>query len=357
MSKVYKRGKSPYWYADYETPDGRRIRRSTKCRDKSAATRIAREWERGAEHRAADVATGIALPSDIALADLASVFVDAMRVEKAKQYVETLESHLKVRILPYFGADTLAAEITRQDVEGFRRALLSGTAPRNSSHLQRRANGPMRAATVNRHMVTLRRVLEHGVRQDLLRVNVATNLPALKERTEPRHRALTSGELRALCSQLQADRVQWVQFMVATGLRSKEGGLLRWEDVDFEHRFITVRASTAKDAETRRVPLGRRAREVLDEIKENRDICRGPIFHHKDRREALRWAWKRTELPGRTPSAHDFRHTFASRAIRAGLDLEELRVIMGHKSVVTTQKYVHLYGDRWAQAAAKLDSI
>ena len=35
-------------------------------------------------------------------------------------------------------------------------------------------------------------------------------------------------------------------------------------------------------------------------------------------------------------------------------DLEELRQLMGHKSIITTQRYIHLYGDKWRKAAAKL---
>jgi integrase len=357
MSKVYRRGQSPFWYADYVTPTGERIRRSTKCRDKSAATRIAREWERGAEHQAADELTGIALPSEITLIDLSTEFIDAVTLEKAAGYVAALEEHIKVRILPYFGTETMAAKITRQDVEGFRRALLSGIAPRNSGPKRNRPDGPMRAVTVNRHTVTLRRVLEYGVRQGYLRENAARNLPALRERTEPRHRALSDAELDALCGELAPVHERWVRFLVAVGLRDHEAECLRWEDVDFTHRIITVRASTAKDAETRRVPLTRGARDILDAMATELDIRKGPIFGALDRRQALLNAWKRTEQPGRTPSAHDFRHTFASRAVKAGLDLEELRQILGHKSVITSQKYIHLYGDRWAEAARKLDRL
>ena len=43
-----------------------------------------------------------------------------------------------------------------------------------------------------------------------------------------------------------------------------------------------------------------------------------------------------------------------SRAIDAGVDVEELRQLMGHKSIITTQRYIHLYGNKWEQAAAKL---
>lgn len=62
--------------------------------------------------------------------------------------------------------------------------------------------------------------------------------------------------------------------------------------------------------------------------------------------EVLYAAWARTNLPGRAPSWHDFRHPFSSRALAAGLDLEELRVTLGHRDIATTQRSVHLYGNR-----------
>jgi integrase len=215
----------------------------------------------------------------------------------------------------------------------------------------------MRVPTVNRHLVTLRQVFQFGLTQGHLRANPATNLKPLKERTEPRHRALTDEEVNGLKQQLSQNHSLWMMFMMASGLRKKEGELLRWEDIDFDNRQITVRATTAKDAETRLVPLTKLAVIVLDTVRVEGRVPRGPIFGAPNRREALRYAWRRTGLPGRTPSAHDLRHTFASRAINAGLDLESLRSFMGHKRVTTTQCYIASYGDSLEQAAKLLDGI
>ena len=73
---------SPYWYADFTTPEGQRVKRTTRCRDRAAAGRLAREWERGAEHVAADAATGIERPSEVTLYDLAHDYLAAIQHEK-----------------------------------------------------------------------------------------------------------------------------------------------------------------------------------------------------------------------------------------------------------------------------------
>lgn len=41
-------------------------------------------------------------------------------------------------------------------------------------------------------------------------------------------------------------------------------------------------------------------------------------------------------------SPHKWRHTFATNFLRKGGDLETLRMLMGHTSLKTTQKYLHL---------------
>ena len=356
MARLFKRPNSPFWWADVRTPDDQRIRRSTACRDKSAAARIAREWERAGEHAAADALSGIERPSEITMIELSALYIAAMENERQPNYVLKLKEHLRVRILPYFGAETQAATITRAAVEGFRRALLSGTAPMVTKAVQAVPTAPMSVSTTNRHVITLRRLFDFGLRRGELRENAAANLPTLKERERERHRALTDVEIAALLAQLSTPHQHWLRFLVASGLRDDEAARLTWADLDTTRRRIRIIGSGAKSGKTRFVPLTREALTVLAELNPD-GAAVGQVFGNYYRRKALANAWKRTSLPGRPPSAHDFRHTFASRALAAGLNAHQLRVIMGHESLATTDRYVHAYGDEWATVAAVLDKF
>lgn len=370
--RLYKQQKkdgteSPFWSADIRTADGRRIRKSTRMRDKSAARRLAREWERGQEHAVADAAAGIERPSDIAMVDLAGHYLADLEKKRQPGYYRVAEQHVRVRILPYFGIDTQAATVTRVAVEGFRRSLLSGTAPAASKDKRFRPQEPMGAATCNRHLVTLRRMFKFGQRQGWLRVNPAENLEPLQEREVERHRALTEHEVSALLAALaegrdgeryeaqRADHIRWVRFLIVTGLREDEAAQLRWEHIDWSLNRIKVEGLGAKSGRSRNVPLVRDALMVLAEIADGAETV-GLVFGPCNRRKALMAAWARTKLPGRAPTAHDLRHTFASRAIAAGLDIEQLRIILGHRSIITTQRYVHAYSGRWEEMAEKLDA-
>jgi site-specific recombinase XerD len=47
-------------------------------------------------------------------------------------------------------------------------------------------------------------------------------------------------------------------------------------------------------------------------------------------------------VTGRLHSAHLMRHTFASRLLKAGLTLFEMKELLGHKNIQSTMRYSHL---------------
>jgi integrase len=347
---------SPYWYADFTTPEGQRVKRTTRCRDRAAAGRLAREWERGAEHVAADAATGIERPSEVTLYDLAHDYLAAIQHEKSARYLGSLGDALRAYVLVYFTPTREVATITRADVEGFRRAILSGAIATKST--QARRTGLPTAATANRIMVALRRMLDFGQRRGDLKENAAKFLPTLRERPLDRHRALTDEEIEGLVEALRdarhaADHIRWLRFAIATGMRDDEIAKMDWADLDLPRRVIRIQAQTAKGAITRRVPVTRPCEAVLLELPHRV----GLVFGSCDRRETFQRAWKRTGLPGRCPSPHDFKHTCASRAAAAGFDLVQMMEWFGWKSPIVAQRYLHTYGSRWADMAAKMDAL
>ena len=358
---------SPYWYCDFRTPGGRRVRKSTRCAEYGAARRVALAWHRHAQDVHADAEAGVERPADVALLALADDFIDARRADgRAPRYIDALVAHLRAYILPHFGAETLVATVTRAQVLAFRRDLLSG-ALQSGAMQSRRGDAPA-PATVNRIITTLRQLLKYGCQHGHLRENPARNVAKVKERTDERHRALTDREIAALLEQLDAIPGRrrdgkppprhglWARFLLATGLRDDEAAQLTWQAIDIARRLLRVQATTTKSARNRRVPLPTEALDVLAELGDvSTDI--GPVFGSYNRRKTLRRAWERTGLPGRAPSAHDFRHTYASRAVEAGLTIEELRVVLGHDSIVTTQRFVHAYGAFYERLAAKLTGV
>lgn len=354
---------SPYWTCRFRLPSGKLFRKSTRCTERAAAERIAAEWYRRAQHEAADAVAGIERPSDVTMLALADDYISDARLRRARRYVESLEDHIRAYVLPYFGADSRAADVTRRDVEAFQRAVLAGAIQTKAMHVRRRPTPT--AATCNRIMVTLRQMFEFGVRLGWLQHNPARGVRKVDERTVSQFRALTDAEIGALVEELRRarrrkvsgeDHARWVRFMIATGLRNDESQRVRWSHVDFQRRRLTVPADIAKGRKTRHVPLTRAALAVLDEIRGDAEPM-GLIFGPRRREGVLRRAWKRTGLPGRAPTAHDFRHTCASRAAASGLDLAQMMEWFAWTDPSTAQRYIHLYGPRWADMASKMEAI
>lgn len=52
---------------------------------------------------------------------------------------------------------------------------------------------------------------------------------------------------------------------------------------------------------------------------------------------------------------YDLRHTYASRAVMAGVDLPTLAALLGHTSIQMTMRYVHPAEEHKREAAAKIE--
>ena len=56
-------------------------------------------------------------------------------------------------------------------------------------------------------------------------------------------------------------------------------------------------------------------------------------------------------------SPHKLRHTFATALVEGGRSLDEVRDLLGHESIATTQIYAHTSQKRIAAAAASLPDV
>jgi integrase len=150
-----------------------------------------------------------------------------------------------------------------------------------------------------------------------------------------------------------------VMLSLNTGLRRGELFHLRWADINFDQKILTVQGGGAKSGKTRHIPLNQPALEVLTgwyALSKNRNEWvfvgnTGNPFDNvnKSWREVLRQA----EIPHFR--WHDLRHTFSSWLVMKRVDLNTVRELLGHAELKMTLRYAHLAPEHKAIAFEMLN--
>jgi site-specific recombinase XerD len=157
------------------------------------------------------------------------------------------------------------------------------------------------------------------------------------------------------------DRVM-LQVAYGCGLRLDELVHLRVSDVDSARMVIHVRHG--KGAKDRLVPLSQR---LLDELRAYWRRYRPQTWLFPGRRpdapltdggvqRRLRRALKQAGLH-KPCSMHTLRHSYATHLLEAGVDVLVLKALMGHSSLQTTARYLHISTHRLRQAPSLLDLL
>jgi len=137
-----------------------------------------------------------------------------------------------------------------------------------------------------------------------------------------------------------------------TGLRRGELLALRWMGIDAKGKQLTVEGSTAKNQQTRHIPLNTEALQVLENWREQ--APKGERVFAIDTGFKSAWAPLLERAHITSFRWHDLRHHFASRLVQAGVPLNTVRELLGHGSLAMTLRYAHLAPDQKADAVAKL---
>jgi integrase len=139
-------------------------------------------------------------------------------------------------------------------------------------------------------------------------------------------------------------------------MRRGELFAMRWPDVDLTRAIVTVRGGDAKSGQTRHIPLNTEAVAVLSAWKPG--AAADFVFAGRDGEamDDIKTAWLNLAKAAKLESFrfHDTRHSFASKLVQAGVDLNTVRELLGHSDIKMTLRYAHLAPEHKAAAVAKL---
>lgn len=220
-------------------------------------------------------------------------------------------------------------------------------------------------ATVWGVLELLCRIINYGVNLGLSKpLGFKVEKPSLdNEKTE----FMSDDQLRAYLAALDAepdqDSAAFFRIMLLTGIRRGALLNLRWDDIDFQKGFVTLRGEVAKSGKTKVLPLAPAAVATLAGITRRGES--GYVWPGKSGdgpREDFRRMGRRLRdkagLPKDWRPCHGLRHHFATAMASSGeVDLYVLQKLMTHGSPVMTQRYSHLSDVALQRAARAAEHI
>lgn len=253
---------------------------------------------------------------------------------------------LSLHLIPFFGTLPLD-QITTLQIEQYKAfKVQSGLSPK----------------TVNNQLSILRKCLTTAEEWELL-----PKLPKVLwlRVPPPRHKFLSAEESQRLLN--AAENQFWFAMILCalrTGMRLGELCALDWSDINWKDKTILVRRSivegvvgSPKNNRTRLIPMTDDLAACLYSFRKASGwIFPGPNGGHMTRSswpwKALRRACKAAGLP--QMGWHVLRHTFASQLTANSVPMKAIQTMLGHSTILMTERYSHLAQSSLHQAVATL---
>ncbi len=218
-------------------------------------------------------------------------------------------------------------------------------------------------AAVNRELEKMRRLLNIAGREGwILRNPMRSGDPLISVADErKRERILTRDEelrLLAACENRYQKHLRPILICALdTGMRRGEIFGLKWSDVDFEERVLTIRAFNTKTMKERQVSLTTRLTLELERLWYASPKVRDQLVFGFTNNVKKSFTSVRTEAGLPDIRFHDLRHTAATRLVASHLPLPEVGRVLGHTQANTTYRYVNANIETTRRAAAALDAF
>jgi len=341
---LYRRDGSPFWWIRYADRNGRIIRESTGTKEKKLAVAIlAKKKVQVAENKHLDVRK---VPNTT-FYELCDQY---WSLEGKHKRTKGLDSVVKIW-KNWFG-NVPCREITQQKVEKFLADKMEKGRELKDGSVKK-----LSPATRNRHLAYMSVMFNKGKEWGLVVENPAAGIKPVRE-NGARTRFLSQEEIHSLLEAATEEFCPILLTALHTGMRRGEIIELRWTDVDFNNRMITIQDS--KSGKKRMIPINDILYETLKVLPSR--FQKGYVFPSPVRPEEpwrdFRWQFHKAVKQAQIKNLrfHDLRHTFASHLVMNGVDVVTVKEFLGHASLTMTLRYAHLAPDHRLRAIKTLDS-
>jgi len=333
---VYQRGDN--WYIDF-TFKGQRVRESIGPSRKGAEKVIAKKKAEIAENKYLDKRKDL---DPIRFHDFGKEY---LKWAKANKKASTCSKDISImRSLDKHFEGKNLHEITTWDIEKWK--------------VKRKEK--LKPASVNRELALVKHLFSKAVEWKKVKENPAKIIKRMKGEGR-RLRYLMPDEIQILLS--NCDGLLWgllrplVTVGLHTGARQGELRGLKWSQVDFQLGVITL--LDTKNGERRDIPINETVRATLEALEKKSEFVfpctNGNGLNHARIHIAFHEALDASGIEDF--HFHDLRHTFASNLVMNGAELNDVRVLLGHKNMEMTLRYSHLSPKHKAKAVNILDRV
>ncbi len=275
-------------------------------------------------------------------------FYSANRQHKSK----FRDAAAHIRLDPYFSGRRLQ-DIKRADMRAYIRARQSQGVKLSTIRRELRVF----SAAVNFTAVELDTTLHNPAKG----LDIPDSVPRLRWLSHDQARVLLKAAgLVTPLPHLSA----FIRLALSTGCRKSELLFLEWGRVNRDESLLLLEPEHTKAGKRRYVPLNAAALAALDALSAF-NAAHWPdspwVFTGSRgwRVRSLQKPWQAAlERAGITDfRIHDLRHTCASWLVMDGVPLTVVRDLLGHSSIVVTERYAHLAPDKVRRAVEAMPAI
>lgn len=279
---------------------------------------------------------------------------------KSASTLATDKGRIERHIKPLLGRKRVK-DLTVNDIKKFMRDVATGKTAadvKTGKHGRARVTGG--EGTANRTAGLLGGILSFAIDGGIRSDNPVHGVKRYAEKRSERF--LSPQELARLGDTLAtAERdgenvtaINAIRLLILTGCRKSEILTLQWSHVNFETGYLEL--PTSKTGQ-KRVPIGAPVLELLANLKR---VDGNPYVLPGEKKGkhlvGLPRVWRRirdkAELEG--VRLHDLRHSFASVGAGAGMGLQVVGKLLGHRNPSTTARYAHIADDPAKVAADRI---
>ena len=340
--RIYKRGKK-YWFE--LVFDGKRYQKPTKHTNKVEAAGAASAFRTALANRNFGIVERKPVP----------FFKEAMdsflkwSTDEHKEHPATYRRYkTSSKPLLLFFKKALD-QITPSDVEAYK--------TRRAGQKVRKTKRLIKPATINRELACLKAAFNHCLKDRHDFRNPVSDIEFLPENNE-QTRVVSFEEQRSYLKKASPVLQDVASLMLETGMRPEEVYRLTVENVAIDQAYLYIPFGKT-NAARRRIPLTSTATAIL---KRRVEAAQGKyLFPHRSDADKPVWKVANAHTKALKDSKvrpfrlYDLRHTWATRAAEAGMDMPTLAALLGHSKLNMVMRYAHPQEQHQADAMKRME--